>query len=299
MRIFYYIYCSIRRVSEERPEVNCKLHVYMRLLLTLILTLTCLASRAQQPTEEEYRSRDDALWQTFSAQTDSLMRLIQAAEQPAIRDSLTSIYRALYDDVLQRNWQLALRYATVPGGLQRCFMVRAYIPDDSLRAALGRLPASLRRNRYAEAIRLHLRCRKIEPGGRIRDFTFRTPQGNRVRLSDYKGRQLLLLYGGLDCMGESGRKWLDKLYARTSREALEIVVYWPVESIGELQRTAAAYPMPFAQVSDMKGDVTPFKIYYQAQATPTCFFIGRDGKLLHKSEGLDPDRFEKLIEEGR
>lgn len=56
------------------------------------------------------------------------------------------------------------------------------------------------------------------------------------------------------------------------------------------------YPAKYVQMSDFNGGTTDFKIRYGTQATPTCFFIGRDGRVKLKSVWLDPDGFDNLQE---
>ncbi len=264
--------------------------------LFLIAFLFVVGHAWTQPvTEENYQKEFKAMEEKFSLRADTLRKFISMKKYTAKRDSLVSEYKKLVDEFTELNLELALRYASVPSGLQMCFWNRLTISQDTLKAVLKRIPKQMRKSEYGRAIAMHLSCPKVGQGDKAYDFRAMNAQGRPFRLSQWKGKQVLLLYGGLGCMGSSGRKYLDEFYGRTSRENFEIVVFWPASGQAELTALAKEYPSDFPQVSDFKGDVTPVKIRYEAQATPTCFFIDRDGRLLFKSVGLNPEGFESAM----
>lgn len=264
--------------------------------LFLIAFLFVVGHAWTQPvTEENYQKEFKAMEEKFSLRADTLRKFISMKKYTAKRDSLVSEYKKLVDEFTELNLELALRYASVPSGLQMCFWNRLTISQDTLKAVLKRIPKQMRKSEYGRAIAMHLSCPKVGQGDKAYDFRAMNAQGRPFRLSQWKGKQVLLLYGGLGCMGTSGRKYLEELYGRTSRENFEIVVFWPASGQDELTALAKEYSSDFSQVSDFKGDVTPVKIRYEAQATPTCFFIDRDGRLLFKSVGLNPEGFESAM----
>lgn len=267
----------------------------MKNLFLLVFLLVVGHTWGQPMTEENYQREYKMLMEKFTHQSASLQKLISTEKDPAKQDSLVAVYKGIVKGITKQNLEIALRYASVPSGLQMCFWNRFNVPEDSLRAVLKRIPKQMRKSEYGRAIAMHLSCPKVEQGGKAHDFRATDAQGRPFRLSQWKGKQVLLLYGGLGCMGPSGREYLNELYGSTSRENLEIVVFWPAAGQDELTALAKEYPSEFLQVSDFKGDVTPVKIRYQAQATPTCFFIGRDGRLLLKSVGLNPEGFESVL----
>lgn len=267
----------------------------MKNILFAVFLLAAGHTWGQPITEEGYVKEGNALWGLFTSKCDTLEQSVATAKDKEEKDSLIAAYDELYRQTVRQNGILALKYAATPSGLQGCFTLRLGLPDDSLRAVLKRIPKQMRRSPYGRAIALHLSCPKVRPGDKAYDFQATDAQGRPFRLRQWKGKQILLLYGGLGCMGPWGREYLGELYGRTSRENLEIVVFWPTSGQDELTALAKEYPSEFLQVSDFKGDVTPVKIRYEAQATPTCFLIGRDGRLLVKSVGLSPEEFESAM----
>jgi hypothetical protein len=92
--------------------------------------------------------------------------------------------------------------------------------------------------------------------------------------------------------------YLNALYARTSRDDFEIVMYCLYSDPESFPNERAAYPCEYVLVSDFLLDSSPVKIIYGAQATPTCFFIDREGVVRMKSLGLDTGRVDELSAKG-
>lgn len=104
--------------------------------------------------------------------------------------------------------------------------------------------------------------------------------------SENKGKYVLLIYGGLSCMGEWGRNDLIRLRESFPRDRLEIIVYQHADDIASLCKIADVYNMPVVTVSDFLGDASPVRILYGAQATPTCIFVHPEGYVLRRQEGI-------------
>lgn len=267
----------------------------MKSILTIFALLFALSATAKQPpvTEEEYLRADSALWFEYEAFGERLYELAKA--NPELTDSLEMVAEVELERVLERNQQLALQYAATPSGLKRCFMVRLDVPKDTLRRVLRTLPRQMRQSAYGLAIQQHIRTHQVVEGSRAPQIAAVNEVGERFDLRALEGRRVLLLYGGLGCMGASGREYLAQLYARTLREDLEIVVYWAVDSAESLKELRARYNVDYQFITECMVDCSPFKIKYGVQATPTCFLIDRDGRVLVKSEGLDPERFDAIL----
>ena len=238
------------------------------------------AGRCGEITEENFLKEESALAARFEAQSEAFSGQFAAAQSQKERDSLTVAYNALFQQYLHAMEALSVQYAATPSGLQRCFAMRLGLSKDTLRIVWKRLPKELRGSLYGRAMALHGRAKELRPGGKMYNLRAWDAQGRPFRLRQWRGTPVLLLYGGLGCMGTSGREYLDALCAKTSREELRIVVFWPVSSPDELAALAEEYPSGYLQVSDFKGDTSPVKIRCQAQATPTCFLLDSRGRLV-------------------
>jgi len=256
--------------------------------------LAITAAAAQKPiTEENYLHEDSVLWARYEIETNAIASRIK--ENAELRDSLSVVYDSIFEAALRRNRELAIEYASVPSGLQRLYMVRLDLTKDTLSNVLARLPEYMRESDYGQAIRRHIDSEQLREGDRLFEFEATTDTGEPMDWRALDGKRVLLLYGGLNCMGQYGRDYLAGLYAKTSRKDLVILVYWPVSSLEALKRLHETYPSEYIFFSDFRQDLSPMKIVYGTQATPTCFLTERDGTICVKSIGLETELFDKVL----
>ncbi len=244
-------------------------------------------------TEENYLHADSGLWTEYERDVEAVFALMDSLPDKA--DSLEKVYRRIYEDTSRENVELAKRFASVPSGLQRVYMVRLDEEKDTLEAVLARIPESMRESEYGKLIRWHIDTDQLKEGDACVPFECVTDSGEPFDWQAMSGRNVLLLYGGLDCMGSPGRNYLKGLLGKTDRRDLTLVVYWPVSDSEGLKKCRDAFDIDCTTVSDFKRDGSPIKVVYGSQATPTCFLSGRDGRLLVKSVGLAFERVEAAL----
>lgn len=219
----------------------------------------------------------------------------QVREHPEQSDSISCAFRQLFDVSSRENERLAMEYASVPSGLKRVYMVRLSLPKDTLKAVLDRIPGDMRDSFYGRCIARHIETEQLKEGDVLRAFPCVDVNGENFNWKETSGKTILLLYGGLECMGKSGREYLRSLNERTARSCFQIIVYYPVSSLENLEKVKEKYPEEFIFISDFKQDASPIKVDYGSQATPTCYLFGADGKLKVKSVGLSPALFDVYI----
>jgi peroxiredoxin len=254
-----------------------------------------VSAQTTEITEENYQKLDSIVWAQHQRDQEAIYKEFQ--EHPERKDSLRKAYNEVYEAASKKNVELAIEFASTPSGFKRLFMVRLDISKGRLRSVLDALPEEMRQSQYGRNIQMHLDTEQIEEGSMYYDFEAVADSGDPFRLSQLvgSGKRVLLLYGGLDCMGPEGRDYLNALYERTFHDDFEIVVYCLNSDLDALKRVRDVFPCKFTLVSDFLEDSTPVKIIYGAQATPTCFFIDGDGIVKMKSEGLNPDKTDKLV----
>ena len=177
-------------------------------------------------------------------------------------------------------------------------MVRCDISKEQISEALQSIPDSMQQSEYGKLLKLHLDTRQLGEGDKFQPFDCTTIEGEPLNWDALSGKNRLLLYGGLGCMGRSGRNYLSQLHQQYPE--LEIVIYYTVANAEQFQEEYAAWQQrgvdfDYRAVSDFKGDASPIRIIYGTQATPTCLFISRDGTIKVLSEGLAPERFEEEL----
>ena len=266
---------------------------FVVIILTL-MTISC-NSKVQNETltEENYLHEDSLLWINFEKETEGLIAILDSL--PNQRDSIINVYNVILEKANQKNIELAFKYACTPSGLQRLFMVRNHVSKDSLAKVLNTLPEEMQKSETGLNIKTHLETEQLAEGNALFSFPCQNEEGEPFDWETLKGKQVLLLYGGLGCMGSEGRKALKHLYEQTSRKNLEIIVYWPSSSLEKLQAIRKQFPSDYIFISDFKQDASPMKIKYGCQATPTCFLTDKKHQIVVKSEGLNMDAFNKHI----
>ena len=264
-------------------------------IILALMTISC-NSKVQNETltEENYLHEDSLLWINFEKETEGLIAIMDSL--PNQRDSIINIYNSLNEEVDKKNIELAFKYACTPSGLRRLFMVRNDVSKDSLAKVLNTLPEEMQKSETGLNIKAHLETEQLAEGNAFFTFPCLDEKGNPFNWETLEGKQILLIYGGLGCMGNEGREALKHLYEHTSRKDLEIIVYWPSCSLEKLQAIRKQYPSDYIFISDFKQDASPMKIKYGCQATPTCFLTDKNHQIVVKSEGLDMDEFNKHLD---
>lgn len=273
-----------------------KIHIYKILAscLVVLFSFTQILS-AQEITEENYLKVDKEIWDKYEQDMNKLSECFQA--YPEKKDSLNAVRKQVYELASMKNLEAAKKFASVPSGLRRLFMLRLDLPKDTVERILRDLPESMQESPYGKSIQFHLDSDQIEAGDRYYNFNAFDTDGNNFELSSLEGKNILLLYGGLSCMGKDGRKFLDKIYNETSRENFEIVVYCLSSNLENLKKVRNDYNCDYILVSDYLQDHTPMKILYGAQAMPTCFFIDKKGTVIMKEIGLNQEYVSELLKE--
>ena len=282
--------------SDIDSEMEAKNHFRDILKIVVILCFTQFSLiQAQEITEENYRKIDNAIWEEYEQEMGKITECFQA--HPEKKDSLIAASERVSAIASKRNVEAATKYASVPSGLKRLYMVRLDIPKDTIIAIFKTLPDSMQTSPYGKSLLYHIESEQIAEGGNYYDFQSVNTEGENFSLSSLEGKNILLLYGGLSCMGETGRDYLNTIYRETSHDNFEIVVYCPNSSLETLQQVRTTYPCDFLLVSDFLQDHTPMKILYGAQAMPTCFFINQKGLVVMKTTGLHQERVDYLLKE--
>ncbi|MFY0603028.1 MAG: DUF4369 domain-containing protein [Flavobacteriaceae bacterium] len=166
--------------------------------------------------------------------------------------------------------------------LESIYLNRNGISKDSLALILQEIDSSILKNKYVKSLLLYTKSPNLDVNENYLDFSAKNVTGENIRISELlkKGNPILLIFGGLTCMQEKGRKIL-KEFHNSYKDKIEIVVF----SDREECIYSLKYKMDIPLVSDMKGDHSPIKIQYNIIATPTVFLINREGVISMKSLG--------------
>ena len=267
-----------------------------RILLTIIsISLSIIVFAQGAVTEENYLKADSSLWSGYNNAVADCFNLMKKC--PEKKDSLKTVYNQLYNDVLRQNTELAKKYAATKSGIQRLFMVRANQPKDTLSHILSTLPQDMAESYYGKLLRRHIDTRQLAKGDSLRRFPLIKADGAAFDWNTTSGKYTLLIYGGLDCMGQEGRDDLVRLRKVFPSDILSILVYHNATDTERLRQLSQSYSLPVVSVSDFRLEASPMRIDYGTQATPTCILSAPDGIILHRQEGFSFDSFTPFLKQ--
>lgn len=253
----------------------------------LVLFLSVKVYAALPVCERNYLYEDSLIWARLDSVSEHIWNEID--KTPSKKDSLLKINSLAFQNALNENVATAIRYAAVPSGIRRVYMVRGEIPKDSLAALMPVLPDSIRNSLYGKLVREHVATNQLSEGDSLATFPGQLPDGSTFDWGTLEGKSVLVVYSGYYCMGEEGRQALKTLYDSTSRDSFEIVHYWvEPDNLQALQREARKSGLKYPVISDFLKDASPIKIIYGCQAMPTYYFFDSGHRLMYK--GI-PDEF--------
>lgn len=125
----------------------------------------------------------------------------------------------------------------------------------------------------------------VQPGKPAPDFELYTLDGQKVRLSDYKGRRVIVNFWATWCPPcREEMPDMQKFYERYKDAGIEILAVNLLES-GSKEETGAfikEFDIQFPVLLDEKGQVSSV---YKATAIPTSYLIDSNGIVQHKIIG--------------
>lgn len=266
-------------------------NLYLFSILCFLAFVQCTPKMYDAQREQEYIKADSTLWAEYEAEGERLAELYAENE-----DSLYIKAVELVEYARRKNKELAIEYSATPSGLRRCFMLRLYIEKDTLKDILTKLPRDLRKSQYADAIKAHVATEQIDAGMKFVPIDVVDADGGKFAWNEHRNKNILLIYGGLGCMGRSGRRELAALRKEYAEDNLAIVVYYSVSSLEELKELRNQYSDDYIFISELMLDYSPFKIKYGVQATPTCFVIDKSGMVVLKIVGFDVEQVKEQID---
>ena len=133
-------------------------------------------------------------------------------------------------------------------------------------------------------------------GSRLADFDLPSTDGQRVRLSDYRGKKSVLLYfWAIWCPScQAVKPEVAKLRKETREDQLEILAVnvGSGDSFERVQRYQNAHPMPFKVLYD--GDGEAMKVF-EVRGVPLFVLVDKDGAIVYRDHQL-PSNIRRFIQ---
>lgn len=118
------------------------------------------------------------------------------------------------------------------------------------------------------------------PGDQAPDFALASIEGDTVRLSDYRGKVVLLDFWATWCFPcRMELPFVRRAYDRYHEEGFEIIGVSLDKGPTEVQAYTKVSSMPWPQILQARGVLTPLKQAYGVRSIPAAFLIDRDGRI--------------------
>ena len=200
-------------------------------------------------------------------------------------------------DSLERNF-IFKRTDTYPSLIYLQYKMYDY-PKDTVKMLFDRMSPELQASSWAKPIRTYIESQLISIGDLFLDFEAEDQNGNRVRLSDFVGKEgkcVLLDFTATGCgackMAEKEMLPMVESYS----DSLRIVSFWVEPSRDTWQKSLhkdrLGWTSLWSAENAEKGYVT---IPYQVRSFPTFFVIDPQGVIVQKWIGYSPGIFEQKI----
>lgn len=222
---------------------------------------------------------------TFSITCFSQTKEMSAEECKTKLDSINS--NCNYKKGIKERLKICQANPNNDESLKSLYFLRNCIDKKDLHETYSKLNEENKSNTYAKALDLFINTPQIKKGDTIFDFEAKTSNNENFILSDIvREKDVLLIFGGLGCMGEKSRQELREIYAKLDLSKVEVVSFFKLENEKDLINSIKKYNVTWLAISDFKGILSEPWLAYVDKGTPTTVFIDSDGKILVKRPGL-------------
>ncbi len=170
------------------------------------------------------------------------------------------------------------------------------ISKDSLQLYYNQLNGLLKNSEKGISLHNFLTSKKLVIGEHFIDFTARDLAGNSVKLSDFKGKVILLDFWAWWCGSchFQNRNEFPSLIAKYKKDDFVIISYSLDTNKDLWKKSSLDDNITWVNISNLKGMDDPIAIKYNLQALPNSFLINKKGIVIESFLGYDPKK--NLIE---
>ena len=300
-----------------------------KFLIILAAVLVCTSLQAQNSKknqskkDKEYEQKKAALYEEFiengkwhnAVIPPDRIRAMKIKKQidslTKVRDSLmhyTDSLIVISDNNRERinNDINSLRkdyYAVSESALADVYRIKRGHSRDSLEKILANLSPKMRKSKAAQRIKEYLTEEPLMAGDKFWEFTCYTLDGKKFNWKRVRGKKILIILDGYDCMGGHRDPLAFKKYADenikdklSSGSNFAFLPFFYAENTDIFKESVKRYGLEeYNPVSDLEGNLSKIEITYGVTATPMCVYINTDGTIKAITEGFEPKDLEEFI----
>ncbi len=162
---------------------------------------------------------------------------------------------------------------------------------DSLQLFYAKLDNNLQNSKNGIALKNSFEIVKIKVGEQFIDIEAKDLKGNRVKLSDFKGKVIILDFWAYWChfCHEQNQEEFPRLKEKYKNEDFVIVSYSVDVDHETWKKSSEDDRIDWINISNLRGIKDKVVIQYGVQVYPTSFIMDKEGKLIKIMEGYKED----------
>lgn len=233
------------------------------------------------PTNDEYQRIEKEGKPVFSRYASLRYQYGKAFGNKALRDSLEVLYKQSFDDVYSYIMQLP----NFAESKVVAYYVYDYLMNDSkkLKTALAKFSPSMDSNVYIKYCKEELaRQEKIAVGRDAYDFCLSDIDGKQYRLSDYRGKYVLMEFSASWCgWCKKEIPFLKKVYeAHKDDKNFQMFTINLDDKKEKWEKDVKELNLPWPVISDLKAFNSEVTDAYNVHGIPMIFLISPEGKIV-------------------
>jgi len=172
------------------------------------------------------------------------------------------------------------------------------LDKDSLQLFYSKLDKQLQNSEYGIDLKNSFEIEEIEIGQQFIDIVAKDLEGNIVKLSDFKGKVIVLDFWAIWCHNchEQNQEEFPKLKEKYKNEDFVIISYSVDVDKKDWEKSSKADNIDWVNISNLGGVSDKVVTQYGVQVYPTSIIIDKDGKVINKMKGYEYDALETELD---
>ncbi|MGV8947598.1 MAG: redoxin domain-containing protein [Lutibacter sp.] len=172
------------------------------------------------------------------------------------------------------------------------------LSKDSLQLFYSKLNKNLQNSKNGIALKNSFEIEKVNIGEPFIDINAKDLEGNAIKLSDFKGKVILLDFWAIWChyCHEQNQEEFPKLKEKYKNEDFVIISYSVDVDKKDWEKSSKADKIDWINISNLEGISDKYVTQYGVQGYPTSFIIDKEGKVVKITKGYEYDALETELD---